>query len=144
MVVRSQNWFRQAERDLEVARRLLDSGDYEWACFVSQQAAEKAVKAVYQRRNADVLGHAVSALLRGLEHVLAPQYMGAVTPELVDRARELDLHYIPPRYPNAHPQGAPFEYFTRPMAERALEHAGHVLRCSAQLLAQLDEGPRQP
>jgi len=48
MVMRVRDWMRQAEKDLGHARRSLDGGDYEWACFSAQQAAEKAVKALYE------------------------------------------------------------------------------------------------
>ncbi|MHA1364333.1 MAG: HEPN domain-containing protein [Candidatus Freyarchaeota archaeon] len=53
---------RQAEKDLAKARRDLDEGDYEWACFTSQQAAEKAVKALFQFRGVEIRGHTVSEL----------------------------------------------------------------------------------
>lgn len=39
---RSRDWIEQAKSDLEI-------GFYEWACFSSQQAAEKGVKAVFQK-----------------------------------------------------------------------------------------------
>ena len=54
MVSRARDWLRQALRDLEHARRSLEMGDYEWACFASQQAAEKAVKALYQHIGVEV------------------------------------------------------------------------------------------
>ena len=41
------DWLRQAEHDLKHADLSLRNEDYEWACFASQQAAEKAVKAYY-------------------------------------------------------------------------------------------------
>ncbi len=49
MAERSLDWIRQAEKDLENAHWEKKGGYYEWACFVSQQAGEKALKAVYQR-----------------------------------------------------------------------------------------------
>jgi hypothetical protein len=39
---RAVNWMNQAERDLQHARNAKKDGDYEWACFAVQQAAEKA------------------------------------------------------------------------------------------------------
>jgi len=63
MAARPQDWFRQAERDLTHARNSLQSSEFEWACFASHQAAEKAVKAVFQHRGAEGWEHAVSALL---------------------------------------------------------------------------------
>jgi len=113
---RHEDWLRQAKRDLEHARHALRDGDYEWACFAAQQGAEKAMKALYQKLGADAWGHSVSALLSNL-----PQGSG-VTEELVEKGKELDKHYIPPRYPNSHPQGAPLDYYTRNEAERAIEN----------------------
>jgi HEPN domain-containing protein len=95
-------WLRQAQRDLKQAGSSLDAGDFEWACFAAQQSDEKAVKAVFIRANAIAWGHSVSALLQLLP---APW---VAPPELIDAARELDRHYIPARYPNAHPEEAPY------------------------------------
>lgn len=135
MAARPQDWFRQAERDLDHARRSLEAGDHEWACFACYQAAEKAVKAVYQHVGAEAWGHAVSDLLGGLRLVLPEGAAGAITAARLDEARDLDRHYIPARYPNAHPQGAPFEFYTRREAERAIVSAEALLRLSADLLA---------
>lgn len=136
MVARPQDWFRQGEHDLAHARHALEAGDHEWACFACHQAAEKAVKAVYQHVGAEAWGHAVSALLEQLAQVLPREQVAAVSPALVDLARELDKHYIPTRYPNAHPQGAPFEYYTRAEAERAITHAEELFRVCTDLLAR--------
>ena len=54
---RSKDWLAQARRDLEHARKDVIDGFYEHACFESQQAAEKAVKAFYQRLHCDAWGH---------------------------------------------------------------------------------------
>jgi HEPN domain-containing protein len=51
MPERSGDWMAQAERDLEQAEWSLKGGFYEWVCFTCQQAAEKAVKAVFQARH---------------------------------------------------------------------------------------------
>lgn len=56
MVKRHLDWLRQAEKDLAKAGRDLAEGDYEWACFTSQQAAEKAVKALFQFRGIEMGG----------------------------------------------------------------------------------------
>jgi len=42
----SMRWSRQAEKDLKASKNSLKSGDYEWACFQAQQAAEKALKSI--------------------------------------------------------------------------------------------------
>ncbi len=47
MADRSKDWLNQALRDLNHAKISLEHEDYEWACFASHQAAEKAVKALH-------------------------------------------------------------------------------------------------
>jgi len=55
--------------------------------------------------------------------------------ELVEKAKELDRHYIPTRYPNLHPEGAPMDYYTRADAERAVRYAGEILEfCRGKVL----------
>lgn len=60
---RAQDWFRQAEKDLEQAGESQESGRHEWACFAAQQAAEKAVKALHLSYNQESWGHMVARLL---------------------------------------------------------------------------------
>jgi HEPN domain-containing protein len=130
MASRAQDWLRQAERDLQHARDTLDRGVFEWAAFAAQQAAEKAVKALYQGLGAEARGHAVTQLLAAL-----PKAVRA-TDDLIETAKELDKHYIGPRYPNSYPEGAPMDFYTQAEAQRAVEGArriiehckGHVLR----------------
>jgi HEPN domain-containing protein len=55
---RAGDWFRQAERDLEQATASREDGRHEWACFASQQAAERAVKALHLSLGQDAWGHA--------------------------------------------------------------------------------------
>jgi len=42
----SKRWLSQAEHDLATVSDLIEKERYSWACFVAEQAAEKAVKAV--------------------------------------------------------------------------------------------------
>ncbi len=121
MVSRSQDWFRQAVRDLEMGRSALKDGFYEWACFAAHQAAEKAVKALHQKLGNEVWGHSVTRLLKLLPEEFSPPK------EMIEGAKELDQHYIPSRYPNMHPEGAPLDYYTREQARRALSHAERII-----------------
>ena len=121
MVSRARDWMRQALRDLAHAERSMEMGDYEWACFAAHQAAEKAVKALYESRNMEVWGHSVSRMLESLPGDLKPD------DDLVDKAKELDRHYMPTRYPNFHSEGAPLDYYTRSDAERAVRYARDVI-----------------
>lgn len=114
MPERSQDWFRQAEADLRHAHHSQDDGDFEWAAFACHQAAEKAIKAVFQKLNLDAWGHALSMLLESLPSAVKPDAI------LLDSAKELDKHYVPTRYPSGFERGAPVDFYTRAEAERAI------------------------
>ena len=59
---RSSDWMAQAKPDLEHASKDVADGYYEHACFEAEQAAEKAVRAVYLRRHEDARGHRVDSV----------------------------------------------------------------------------------
>ncbi len=115
---RPQDWFRQAELDLATARDAHSAEHHEWACFAAQQAAEKAVKALHESAGTEAWGHSVAELLRGL---------GDLPGDVVDAAKALDKHYIPARYPNSHPAGAPGDLYTAAEARRAVSDAERVI-----------------
>ncbi len=122
------DWFRQAEADLKHAQHALDTGDYEWSCFAAQQAAEKALKAVYQKQGMEAWGHTVTVLMGSLPAQNRP------SGELLDSARILDKHYIPSRYPNGFDSGAPTDFYTREEAEGAIDHASKIVEfCRNQI-----------
>lgn len=128
---RSGDWWDQAQGDLEHARNDLAGGFFDWACFSAHQAAEKALKAVFQRRGDEAWGHSVADLLDALGG-------GAAAPaDLRDRALELDKSYIASRYPNAHPAGSPRRRYTRAEAERLIAHAEQILGFCQSLLAAI-------
>lgn len=109
MADRSRDWFRQAEREAR----------HEWACFAANQCAERALKALHLSRGQDVWGHAVARLLRELPEA-APEL-------LIDRARVVDNFYVPTRYANGHPEGAPFEHFGALQSGEAIAYADEIL-----------------
>ncbi len=125
---RSADWMDQARWDLDHARHDLEAKFYDWACFSAQQAAEKAVKAVFQSMGAEAWGHSVADLVEELSRT----YPGASG--LRDAALELDKAYIPARYPNAHPSGSPRRRYTRTEADRLVQHAQQVVRFCEGLL----------
>jgi HEPN domain-containing protein len=129
MASRSEDWYAQAGYDLQHARQAFANEAFEWACFAAQQAAEKALKALYQKAGAEAWGHSVFALLQNLPPSFSPEAAA-----LHDTGKELDKHYIPARYPNAYSQGAPHEYYTRSEAERAITQSEEILRfCESHL-----------
>ncbi len=126
---RSADWLDQAQGDLAHARQDLETGFYDWACFSAQQAAEKAVKAVFQKRGAEAWGHSVADLLDALAETQA------VPEDIADEALELDKAYIPTRSPDAHPSGSPRRRYTKSEAQRLVRYAEHVLQFCADLLS---------
>ncbi len=117
---RALDWLAQAIHDLEHARHASEDGDYDWACFAAQQAAEKSVKALFLSLGGDGWGHVVTRLLLDLENRLT------IPEELVQAARRLDKHYIPTRYPNGFDLGAPKDYYTADEARQAVEDAERI------------------
>ncbi|MGB2824936.1 MAG: HEPN domain-containing protein [Phycisphaerae bacterium] len=121
MANRANDWLAQAERDYEHALISREHDQHEWSCFAAHQAAEKAVKALHLHHRQEAWGHVIGRLLSELpESVPVPA-------DLVERARALDNGYIPTRYPNGHPAGAPFEHYGSLQSEQAVEYAGQIL-----------------
>jgi len=118
---RSRDWYNQSLRDLDQAIDSQKSGRHEWACFAAQQAAEKAVKALHLRNHQEAWGYVISRLLHELPDSIS-------VPELlVEKARILDNYYIPARYPNGHPEGAPFEHYGSLQSSEAIQYAGEII-----------------
>jgi len=46
---------------------------------------------------------------------------------LVEQGRVLDNFSIPARYPNSHPEGAPFEHYGPLQSDEALRYAGEII-----------------
>lgn len=127
MAQRWNDWLAQAEHDLEQADSSLSEGRHDWACFAAHQAAEKAVKALHLARGQEAWGHVVARLL-AQSPVPAPE-------RLVEQARVLDAYYVPARYPNGHPEGAPFEHYGPLQSRQGVDFARDVVAFVRQALA---------
>lgn len=121
----------EAEWDLKHAENDFKGGFYNWACFSSQQAAEKAVKAVLQKMHVEAWGHSVADLLIELSKKVD------VPEKLIDYAYELDKAYIPTRYPNAHPSGSPRTRYTRNEARRMIKYAEEIITFCKSILSKI-------
>ena len=121
MPSRSEDWFKQAARDLEQAEDSRKAGRHEWACFAAQQAAEKAVKALHLHLGQEAWGHVVATLLSELPNT------ARVPSELLEKGRVPDNFYIPARYPNSHPAGAPFEHYGPLQSEEGVRYAREII-----------------
>lgn len=113
-----ERWLRQAENDLEFGRLALREGYFAQACFIAQQCAEKALKALaYGSGDRLVIGHSLVELV-GRLHERFPQLAS-----LRETAGVLDQYYVATRYPNGLAGGVPFEAFGERQAREAIEGA---------------------
>ncbi|QXO93505.1 HEPN domain-containing protein [Methanospirillum purgamenti] len=129
MPERSHDWIVQAKYDLKAAVDNCMAGNYEWACFISQQAAEKSIKSLYQYFGGDAWGHSAEKLLIGLIDSID------IDGGLLSHAKRLDRLYIISRYPDGLTYGTPHEHFTREDAHAAISSAGNIIRFCQDILA---------
>lgn len=118
----AERWLEQARRDLDDARYAAAGSRWNLACFLAQQAAEKALKAYLYGRGAEsVWGHSVAELCHdAAQHDFAFAHLGT-------EAAALDQYYIPTRYPNGLPGGIPADAYTTVDADRALGLSSQVI-----------------
>ncbi len=110
-----QNWWKQAENDLKAAKVSAAGKIYDWACFQSQQAVEKALKAIYLKEFKDLIKvHDLVFLSRRL----------ALPQEIEDSCIKLNKVYIPTRYPE---DGTSSEKFSAQDAQQCIEIASNLL-----------------
>ncbi len=115
-ITEGARWLRQAVQDLEDAEFIREGGRYNIACFMGQQAAEKALKAfLYHRGSEDVWGHSLIDLCEDAK--IFEMFFDTVKSE----ARQLDKYLYITRYPEYLPGGIPSEAFDRVDADRAIE-----------------------
>ena len=131
---RSRDWMKQARRDLDQAVDSKRKDRHEWACFAAQQAAGKAVKSLHLHCGQEAWGHSIARLLEELPGHVKP------TGALVDKAKVLDNFYIPTRYANGHPEGAPFEHYGKIQSKDAIDYAGEILKFVRTEMARPQNG----
>jgi len=131
----AERWLSEAEWDLDTAQILHNSKKFNASAFYSQQSAEKAVKAALYGLGEIPVGHSVREMLERFHEV-----SGIEVRDLLTSARELDRHYIPSRYPNAHPSGSPHEAYDEEVSERTLNCAQVILEFMKKSIERLKKG----
>jgi len=119
----AHRWLFQAKADLKAAGNSLKDGSHEWACFQSQQAGEKALKAVWYFNVLDPWGHSLVRLIQ--EYPEDDLRDGLAL--LMAQAKRLDKLYIPTRHPNGLPDLTPSEVYTEQEGEDAISSAQAIL-----------------
>ena len=94
-----------------------------------QQAAEKAIKALHLARGQEAWGHVVAKLIDELPK------SEDVPADLLDKAHVLDAFYVAARYPNGHPEGAPFEHYGKLQSDQAMAYAYEIIELVRPRLA---------
>ena len=117
-----ERWFKSAEITLKSARKDLSSNDYNWACFKSQQAAEKALKAILWGIGEPVIGHTLKKLIDAISKIEIK-----VDERIYDNCVELSKYYITTRYPDVWSEGLPEEYFTENEAKECIRKSEEIL-----------------
>lgn len=126
-----ERWFEQAKRDIDDARFSASGERHNLACFLAQQAAEKAIKAyLYAQGAEEVWGHSVVELCNDAREINS---------EFLDIKKDaafLDKYYIPTRYPNGLPGGLPSDAFQEIDSKKAIEVAEKILNFIEKLLSE--------
>ena len=119
----ANNW-AQAQEDLQTARVLLETERYYASVFFSQQAAEKALKALHlHEKREQPKTHNLVELAKALE----------ASEEVHEAARELTPDYLVTRYVNA-ANGIPAEMYDQRSAQMHLNYAQAVMEWTRKRL----------
>lgn len=125
-------WLKQAEADLKAARDSLNDENYEWSCFQSQQSGEKALKScLYEKGYTSIVTHSLKELVRECSK------LERAFNTLSKEARNLDMFYIPTRYPNGLGGDlAPTEFYEKEDAEKCIHSAELILNTARKFLTK--------
>jgi HEPN domain-containing protein len=119
-------WLERAKADLALARiRLPPGGRYEDLCFHAQQAAEKAIKGVFQAHGSRfTYTHNIGLLLRELKRA------GLSVPKDVEQTKPLTDYAHQTRYPGS------IERVTEKERDLAVQAAEAVVAWAGRLIAE--------
>ena len=110
------NWLRQAKADLKAAKANLDNGIFYVAAFLSQQCAEKSLKAFLLEKTREIpQTHNLIALGRS----------AGMPKKDWNWLVELNADYSVARYPDA-ANGVPAEAYSKESAERKINAAEEI------------------
>ncbi|MDQ6837065.1 MAG: HEPN domain-containing protein [Actinomycetota bacterium] len=127
-------WRSQAGRTLDTAHLVADGGSHGWACFLCEQAAQLGVKGLLHSIGEEAWGHDLPQLV-----VRGAGALGADWSTVADAAEELSRHYIPARYPDAHPSGTPYDHYNPTSSRLAFGYTDAVLGAVDEAWRQLRE-----
>ena len=122
-----KSWLNRAKDDFRYAQSGIEGGFYPQSCFISQQVAEKALKALIYSKESKfeaqelkkLRTHKLLLLLKKIESE------GIKIPESIKSSSKiLNRYYLPTRYPDI---PDPVKNYTEEIAKDALEKAEKVI-----------------
>jgi HEPN domain-containing protein len=121
----ASDWLEQAKEDFKTAKLNIKIKRYYASVFFSQQAGEKALKALYieAKRRYPRRKHNMLNLAESLK---APKHVK-------EACMELNPEYVVTRYPNA-AKGIPEKMYSKKSAETHLNHAKVILKWVESLI----------
>ena len=128
-----ERWRAEASRALRHGELAAEDGLHNWACFSAEQSAHLAVKGLLHGLGLGPWGHDLLALAQrareaGLE----------ISEPVHEAVLRLSRHYMPARYPDAHPAGSPGERYGSADAAQALDDARAVISLVDEAWDELD------
>jgi len=124
---RTKDWLDQAKGDLKAAKDLCNTGNYSWSYFASQQSAEKSLKAILESLAIPTIGHNLLLLVLTISEKIE------VPDGIRSACKRLNRFYIPTRYPNAFPSGAPVQMYDIDDAIQAIKDAEEVFNFAKKI-----------
>lgn len=113
-----ENWWKQGKNDLEKARVLFNSKNFDGTAFFCQQAAEKSLKALilHKSREKDIEGHSLIYLGK----------RAGVPDSFFSDLKKLSPQYFIARYPDV-TEDVPYELYDEKLAKEFLNIAERVI-----------------
>jgi HEPN domain-containing protein len=119
-----RRWRDAAENARQAARLQAERREHaNWACFLAEQSAQLAMKALLHGVGSGAWSHDLVDL-GGLVTEATATALPATAATALQR---LSRHYIPARYPDAHPAGSPAGHYSPDDARQALADLGTVI-----------------
>ncbi len=123
-------WIRVAKKDLERARYSLEKSDKAASLFWSQQAVEKALKALHIALTGDApKTHNIKRLCESIKQLLD------LDESVLEKAYELTQYYFITRYPDL-VEGLPDEIISYNTAKEGLLVAERIVKAAEKTLGK--------
>jgi len=112
----AERWFKQAEYDLESAKKNFQQNIYSYTCFICEQSAQKSLKAfLIFKGERYIFEHSIQKLAEKC-YTYDRNFK-----KFIEYGAIIDKYYLTTRYPDALPPPAiPYESYTEKEAKEAL------------------------